>query len=255
MLSCVLSPFVVPMYFGCWNIRGLNDPMKQREARKLIKEHHLSLFGIVETKVKAINKDSILRSIARDWGVLCNYSHSPSGRIWVCWNPSVVSVTSIGQSDQVIHCAVQEVPNSWHCLVSIVYGDNCPARRDALWADLSSFAMTTQGLPWLVAGDFNAIRRRNERVGGSLEWPNWMNSLEECVIQAELFDLRFGGKFFTWSNRRDEGPILRKIDRVLVNADWEGVFSGSEAQFLPSGVSDHSPMIIKLSSLPQRAVV
>lgn len=78
-----------------------------------------------------------------------------------------------------------------------------------------------------------------------------MNSLEECVIQAELFDLRFGGPFFTWSKRRNERPILRKIDRVLVNADWEGVFSGSEAQFLPSGVSDHSPMIMRLSSLPR----
>lgn len=75
----------------------------------------------------------------------------------MCWNPSVVSVTSIGQSDLVLHCAVKEVSNSWHCLVGIVYGDNSPTRRDA--ADLSSFAMTTQGLPWLVAGDFNAIRR------------------------------------------------------------------------------------------------
>lgn len=47
--------------------------MKQREARKLIKEHHFSLFGIVETKVKAINKDSILRSITR--GGVCVIFH------------------------------------------------------------------------------------------------------------------------------------------------------------------------------------
>lgn len=46
------------------------------------------------------------------------------------------------------------------------------------------------------------------------------------------------GEFFTWSNRRDEDPIQKKLDRVLVNAEWEGTFPGFEARFLPAGVSD-----------------
>ena len=61
----------------------------------------------------------------------------------------------------------------------------------------------------------------------------FITSLEECINEAELDDLKFGGHFFTWSNRREEGPIMRKLDRVLANADWENRFSGSEATFFP----------------------
>lgn len=41
------------------------------------------------------------------------------------------------------------------------------------------------------------------------------------------------------------------MDRVLVNSDWEGRFSGSEAFFLPASISDHSSMVVKLSELPR----
>ena len=49
----------------------------------------------------------------------------------------------------------------------------------------------------------------------------------------------------------DDSPILRKFDRTLVNTEWEARFPGSEALFISAGVSDHSPMVIKLADLPQ----
>lgn len=137
------------------------------------------------------------------------------------------------------------------CFVSVIYGDNCHGRRESLWADLLSCASAFRGSPWLVFGDFNAIRKQNERVGGSRDWPNWMDSLDECIIEADLDDFKFGGHFFTWSNRREEGPILRKLDRALVNSEWDSRFSGSEATFLPPGVSDHSPVVVKVAEMPR----
>lgn len=71
-------------------------------------------------------------------------------------------------------------------------------------------------------GDFNAIIKRNEAMGGSLDWSTWKNDLEECISRAGLEDLRYGGFYFTWSNRRDEDPILRKLDRAL----GVGIFLG-----------------------------
>jgi len=50
-----------------WNIRGLNDPMKQNEVRKLILEHKLSFVALIETKIKEVNKDRVLRAIAPGW--------------------------------------------------------------------------------------------------------------------------------------------------------------------------------------------
>lgn len=50
------------MFFGCWIIRGPKEHMKQREVRKFIHEHHLSILGLVETKVKVVNKDMVLKA-------------------------------------------------------------------------------------------------------------------------------------------------------------------------------------------------
>lgn len=76
---CVLPFFCnFLIHFWSWNIRGLNDPLKQKEVRKLIVEHRFSFFwGLVETKVKAINKDKVLRAIDGSWKVLCNYFFFP----------------------------------------------------------------------------------------------------------------------------------------------------------------------------------
>lgn len=76
-------------------------------------------------------------------------------------------------------------------------------------------------------------------------------ALNDCINSAGLYDLRFCGQFFSWSNRRNHDPILKKLDRVLINSSWESLFAGSEASFLPAGISDHSPMVIKLSDLPK----
>ena len=169
-VSSYLCIFI--MIFGCWNIRGLNDPLKQREVRNLIKDEKLSLCGLVETKVLEKNKDVILKTIDRSWKVECNYNFSSLGRIWVCWNPFDVTVLVVGSSEQVIHCRVSSVDSTWECMISIVYGDNCNVRREALWADLVARGVEWENSAWIVMGDFNAIKSSVESVGGSNSWPH-----------------------------------------------------------------------------------
>lgn len=83
----------------------------------------------------------------------------------------------------------------------------------------------------------------------------WKNDLDECIYRAGLEDLRYGGFYFTWSNRRDEDPtILRKLDRALINMEWKSSLEGSDVQFLPPGVSDHSPLVVQLADLPRAKI-
>ncbi|XP_022849839.1 uncharacterized protein LOC111371920 [Olea europaea var. sylvestris] len=69
-----------------------------------------------------------------------------------------------------------------------------------------------------------------------------------------LADLKFDGCLYTWSNKQVSDPTLKKLDRVLVNSKWEEEFSGSSATFLTAGVSDHSPMVVKVAELPRRKI-
>jgi endonuclease/exonuclease/phosphatase family metal-dependent hydrolase len=57
---------------------------------------------------------------------------------------------------------------------------------------------------------------------------------------AKMEDLKFMGWLYTWSNRRPENPILRKLDRVLVNETW--MIRVVISVLLPQGISDHSPV-------------
>jgi len=95
-------------------------------------------------------------------------------------------------------------------------------------------------------GDFNAIHNQSDRLGGSTTWAGTMDRLDTCIREAKVDDLRYLGMHYTWSNQCPENLIMRKLDRVLFNEKWNMNFPLSEARFLPSGMSDHSPMVVKV---------
>ncbi|KAL3733326.1 hypothetical protein ACJRO7_022799 [Eucalyptus globulus] len=101
-------------------------------------------------------------------------------------------------------------------------------------------------MPWLVAGDFNAIKDPSDRFGGSSLWIPYFDEFGNCLAQTELGDLRYVGLRFTWSTSAGTSRKMRKIDRVLVNSKWNMEFSFSEASFLNPGILDHSPMVVRV---------
>uniref|UniRef100_A0A2K2AH39 Uncharacterized protein n=1 Tax=Populus trichocarpa TaxID=3694 RepID=A0A2K2AH39_POPTR len=112
--------------------RGLNDPIKHSELRRLIHQERITLFGLVETRVKDKNKDNVSQFLLRSWSFLYNYDFSCRGRIWVCWNADTVKVDVFGMSDQAIHVSVTILATNISFNTSIIYGDNNASLREAL---------------------------------------------------------------------------------------------------------------------------
>ncbi|KAK2652910.1 hypothetical protein Ddye_012766 [Dipteronia dyeriana] len=102
------------------------------------------------------------------------------------------------------------------------------------------------GSPWIVLGDFNVSRSVGESIGGCSRILGAMEEFNECLQASELDDLRFLGFLHTWCNKRSNGCISKKLDRVLVNNDWLVKCENSEAIFLPPSISDHCPSVVKL---------
>ena len=125
---------------------------------------------------------------------------------------------------------------------SFIYGFNTPEERLSLWTDI----MNLRGQqPWILLGDFNIVRFPTERIGGNMDWPPYMEDLNQCCSEAHLEDLKATRFHLTWDNKGSvEQYKSRKLDRVLVNPAWRSFFPLSEAQFLPPGSSDHSPMTV-----------
>ncbi|KAH7845388.1 hypothetical protein Vadar_001417 [Vaccinium darrowii] len=161
-----------------------------------------------------------------------------------------MTVKSLVQNSQLIHCEVSILNSDVTFLASFVYGANYYMDRHELWNSLNNIKSPN---PWIVLGDFNSVRFPQEKSGSMSHWPSYMDDINTCLYSNELDDLRYSGCFFTWSNR--QAPpyhISNKLDRVLVNDSWNSLYPHSSAFFPIPGVSDHSPGIVHLTPPPKK---
>lgn len=235
--------------FAFWNIRGLNQPCKQFAVKSLFKQNNACFFSVLESRVREVNKIRLLEAFV-NWKALDNYSAVDGGRIWVFWNPRRITVTCLKISNQLIHCHVAFKDSGIVVLVTTVYAFNEPNDRVSLWDDIKLLGANID-MPWLVYGDFNTSLHQNERIRNGIVVPSNTNELQSLTMDAGLMDLRFTGHFLTWSDNHDANcRMYCKLDRALVNSSWLSHFDHSQAVFLPPGVSDHSPCVVKLGVAP-----
>ncbi|CAN1149242.1 hypothetical protein LINPERHAP2_LOCUS16915 [Linum perenne] len=103
-------------------------------------------------------------------------------------------------------------------------------------------------------GDFNAVVHPSE-TSNAQGFTSSMNLFGDWIGNMGLSDHRYSGPWFTWSNNCSAKPILRRLDRILINAAWMIKFSCSDVVVRPPLFSDHCSILlntdIKLKSLPK----
>ncbi|XP_073152140.1 uncharacterized protein [Henckelia pumila] len=73
-----------------------------------------------------------------------------------------------------------------------------------------------------------------------------MHDFSEFIVEAGLIDAGYVGSKFTWTNKR----VWKRLDRVLMPVSWSGVFNDFKVEHLHRGSSDHCPLQISSSFLP-----
>jgi hypothetical protein len=73
------------------------------------------------------------------------------------------------------------------------------------------------------------------------------NLFNNMIWDLSLQEIPLLDHVFTWSNMQNP-PILSKLDRILINADWNDSLPNSVASTLPRTTSDHFPLKIEVST-------
>lgn len=98
-----------------------------------------------------------------------------------------------------------------------------------------------QGIPTLVADDFNYIDNPQEKPAGRA----FVDGVESREFQGFMEDnglvgLGFDGPHFTWCNNHQGGArVWEKIDKNFAGADWIQNYPRYQVLHLPRIASDH----------------
>ncbi|GLT38165.1 hypothetical protein SLA2020_124300 [Shorea laevis] len=236
------------IYLSTWNVRSLNDPIRQVDVKKFLLSNKVQFMALLETRVKQENSSRVVQTFSRQWGWLNNYNSHPNGRIWILWNKTDLRVTEVIQTEQLLHVEVCSAVGDVKFLCTIVYAFNTFDGRVALWDQVRSLDVVN--MPWIISGDFNTTLHYGERVKFSgVVWGDTFE-LKDLVSRMEVCDLQFLGAFFTWCNKQRENDRLWcKLDRVMANLAWVSAFPNTSVVFLNPQSSDHSPSLVTVDVL------
>ena len=81
------------------------------------------------------------------------------------WNNNNNKVWMIKQREQFIHCEIMATSTSDKFLATFVYGANGYIERRSIWKDIIRISGNLENSPWVIIGDFNALRKKNEKIG------------------------------------------------------------------------------------------
>lgn len=231
-----------------WNVRGLNDTDNHALFCDWLKSHQ-PLFGtILETHIKEHNLAPLMSTLCRGWNYLSNHSSDEDGRIIVVWKDPV-TVTILNQSRQQVTCEVH-FPTIAPFIYTSIYASNERVERTGLWVELLQLyqMLNLSDIPWILGGDFNEIIHHSERSLSVVHSTTpQMAEFRDTLHQMGMFDLRFQGPLFTWTNHQPESPIAKKLDRLLVNSHAISLFPNSTTTFHPPEMSDHCSCLLDLA--------
>ena len=124
------------MIVHCWNVRGLNSPLKQHEVVGLMKSKQLDVCGLLKTKLSLAKVACIHKLRLKTWQFVSNVEAAAYARIVVFWNPETVKVKMIYFSAQGIHVMATSLVQQFCFTATFIYGFNTIIARRALWEDL-----------------------------------------------------------------------------------------------------------------------
>ncbi|KAL0001244.1 hypothetical protein SO802_015025 [Lithocarpus litseifolius] len=242
----VASIFPLIMNMLIWNCWGALSPTFCTNASDLVRVYSPAIMIVIETKVSGDKAKRIAKRLPLDGAIFANSIGFSSG-LWVLWDSNQVDVIELSSTEQEIHAIISSTSKPSR-LLFVVYGSPRFAKIHLLWDNLKSVA-GLHSMPWVIEGDFNEVLMGKDKSGGRPISLGKALLFQECLDTCKMIDIGFSSPRYTWSNHRPLAHLVQeRIDRVFVNAEWNGIHLEAVVFHLEKTHSDHCPVKLCLDN-------
>ncbi|XP_042041283.1 uncharacterized protein LOC121786721 [Salvia splendens] len=133
-----------------------------------------------------------------------------NGKIWFFVEEGA-DFEVVDDSDQILHGKCPRLPYS--IMVSAVYAKCTRGERVALWDKMREISVNTEGMPWIIGGNFNTILSTPDRAGSDTNRQTEMIDFAKAIEDCRILNPGYDGSDFTWA----KNGLFERLDRVLVN--------------------------------------
>ncbi|KAL8476717.1 hypothetical protein ACS0TY_029134 [Phlomoides rotata] len=129
------------------------------------------------------------------------------------------------------------------CCIINVYAP-CPlSERAELWDRIQCIVDQNAGSYICICGDFNSIRKFEERCGTRAESGRRdVEIFDSFIRDTGLIDLPLHGRSYTWY--KPDGLCKDRLDRILINSEWLVCWPSLHLRGLRRSLSDHCPIVL-----------
>ena len=235
-----------------WNVRGLNDQDRRDTVHETVASSTCHIVCLQETKLQSLSQFDA-SYIGGNW--LKSFAERPTtgtrGGILLLWDDSVVQLTNIQTTEFCLSAKVHVINSGGEgdFKITTVYGPTRGNRKDDFFAEIAT-QKPPSGERWLVLGDFNQIRRAQDKNNRNINRSR-INRFRATLQACELKEIHLQNRRFTWSNERST-PTMCKLDAFYCNSEWDIRNDSHILHALSSSLSDHCPLMLTDDSGPRR---
>jgi hypothetical protein len=224
------------------NCRGVGKKGMTIFLSDFIREQHLDFIGLQET-IKKNYSSSFFRRI--DPGNQFSWKWIPSvgrsGGILSGLRNSRFDILDIVMGRFYISVTLQDLKLQKKWKLVLVYGAAQENDKEEFLVELGDICCN-QRLPMFIGGDFNILRFPSEK-NKAMRRSKWSDLFNAIINTYELREIEMSGGQFSWSNNQTN-PTLKKLDRFLMNSEWESMFPLVTVHKICREVSDHNTIIL-----------
>ena len=230
-----------------WNVRGLSDSDKCKVVRNVFSDAKPSIICIQESKLALLNNFKSKTFLPQPFS--SSYVYSPAdgsrGGLITAWDPTLFSLISQHSNPYSLTTKFACNASDHDLQITNVYG---PADHSFSNLFLDSLCVVHQHIsgPWILIGDFNLVRSAGDKSNGQFN-AALANTFNNTILQILVTETPLSDKRFTWSNMQ-AFPILARLDHAFTNVALDQAFPLTSLSSLPRPTSDHTPILLSLSS-------